>query len=134
MFKHASTLLNIGCYHQKDGNSIMAIGIISAACAVALLVFVLPRFGLYPFILAGIGLQLLRVCLFYLWSQHYLRLPYPLLRLVVSYGLVALILVSHIHFNLVHEFAFSLLLLVQVGWPWLRPKLTGWKKAAEANG
>ena len=49
MFKYASTLLNIGCYHQRDGNSIMAIGIVSAACAVALLVFVLPRFGLYPF-------------------------------------------------------------------------------------
>ncbi|PSW11961.1 polysaccharide biosynthesis family protein [Photobacterium rosenbergii] len=134
MFKHASTLLNIGCYHQKDGNSIMAIGMISAACAIALLVFVLPRFGLYPFILAGIGLQLLRVSLFYLWSQHYLRLPYPLPRLAVSYALVALILVSHIHFKVAYEIAFSLLLLVQVGWPWLRPKLTGWKKAAEANG
>ncbi|AJR07351.1 polysaccharide biosynthesis family protein [Photobacterium gaetbulicola] len=131
MFKHASTLLNIGCYFQKDGKSIMLIGVISASCAVLLLLFILPNFGLYAFIWASIALQLVRAGLFFGWSQHYLRLPYPLYRLGASYALVAMLLFSHFQLSIMYEALCLLLLAIQVSWPWLGKQIT---KKREPSG
>ncbi len=124
MVKHATTLLNIGCYHRKDGHSIMAIGIVSAITAAGILLFVLPQYGLYAFIGAGIGLQLLRLGLFYFWSQYYLKLPYPLSRLAVSYSLIILLLIAHYHASVIYELSCILLLITQVSWPWVTRKLS----------
>lgn len=123
MFKHASTLLNIGCYHQTDGKSVVLIGIFSACCAVGILLFILPSYGLYAFIGAGIGLQLLRLGLFYYFSQSYLPLPYPLRRLTVSYSLIILLLTAYYLLSPVYEVLCILLLIVQISWPLGREKL-----------
>ena len=123
MFKHASTLLNIGCYYQQDGKSIMIIGLISAFCAVLLLLVILPNFGIFAFIWASIALQVFRAGLFYVWSQRYLSLPYPLLRLAMSYSLVGVLLISHYQLSQLIEVLCLLGLIIQVAWPWLVKKL-----------
>ncbi|PSU33111.1 lipopolysaccharide biosynthesis protein [Photobacterium lutimaris] len=123
MFKHASTLLNIGCYHQKDGKSVVLIGVFGACCALGILLFILPEYGLFAFIGAGIGLQLLRLGLFYYYSQHYLHLPYPLGRLAASYGLIMVLLTAHYQLSPAYEVICTLLLIGQVSWPWAQRKL-----------
>ncbi|MGR5064429.1 lipopolysaccharide biosynthesis protein [Photobacterium sp. DNB22_13_2] len=123
MFKHASTLLNIGCYHQKDGKSVVLIGIFSACCALGILFFILPEYGLFAFIGAGIGLQLLRLSLFYYYSQYYLHLPYPLGRLATSYGLITLLLTAHYQLTPAYEVICTLLLISLIVWPWGKAKL-----------
>lgn len=123
MLKHASTLLNIGCYHQKDGKSVVLIGVFSACCALGIIFFILPQYGLYVFIGAGIGLQLLRLGLFYYYSQYYLPLPYPLYRLAASYSLIILLLAAHYQTSPASEVICMLLLIGQICWPWGQRKL-----------
>lgn len=120
MIKHAATLLNMGCYQQEKAHSVMVIGLISCALSLTILFFILPNFGLYALLVSNIILQLLRLLLFYGWSQHCLPLPYPLPRLLLSYGLIALLLFVHYQELHIYEGLILLLLVVQVCWPWLR--------------
>ncbi|WP_299016394.1 lipopolysaccharide biosynthesis protein [uncultured Photobacterium sp.] len=122
MFKHASTLLNMGCYQQRNGQSVMLIGLISCIISLIILFFILPNLGLYALLWSGIVLQVLRVILFFFWSQRRLSLPYPLPRLGLSYALIALLLLTHVREMLIYELIISLILTIQITWPWLGNK------------
>lgn len=120
MFKHASTLLNMGCYQQKKGQSVMIISLISAVLSLALLFLVLPNLGLYALLWGGILLQLIRLCLFYIWSQRRLALPYPMRRLLFSYALITILLLVHYRDMPIYDVLLTFMLIIQVGWPWLK--------------
>ncbi|MGF1693830.1 lipopolysaccharide biosynthesis protein [Photobacterium kagoshimensis] len=118
MLKQASTYLNMGCYQQEDGRSVLMINVISAIVAVAIIFSVLPIWGLSGLLAGGASLQLLRLVLFYTWSQRLLPLPYPNARLLISYLLIILLLIAHYWGAFSIKCLITLTLFTSVIWPW----------------
>ena len=118
MFKQASTYLNMGCYQQEDGRSVLLINVISAIVAVTIIFLILPIWGLSALLIGGVSTQWLRLALFYTWSQRLLPLPYPKMRLLISYLFIALLLIAHYWGSFSIKCLIALMLMSSIIWPW----------------
>nr|WP_086940424.1 lipopolysaccharide biosynthesis protein [Thaumasiovibrio occultus] len=85
LIKTFSTLLNVGCYYQKQSHTLVVIAILSAIIALVCMWLLIPRFGIVGAIISGFIVQSVRCGLFLVISQSLLRMHYPyhqLLRLL----------------------------------------------------
>ncbi|WP_305403098.1 lipopolysaccharide biosynthesis protein [Photobacterium leiognathi] len=118
MFKGCCTFLNVGCYYHEHGKGILMINSLSTLLSLFVFIYILPMFDILVLVYCGIGIQALRLVIFYLYSQHHLPLSYPLPSLFLS-----LALITFICFCQQYQFTFLLFLLtallcIQVYWPW----------------
>ncbi|OZS44423.1 lipopolysaccharide biosynthesis protein [Photobacterium sanguinicancri] len=118
MFKHASTYLNMGCYQQENGKSVLQINVISALAALVIIFGVLPNWGLPALLAGGVYLQLLRLSLFYIWSQRLLPLPYPHGRLVICYLFVLSLTIAHFISHPTLKYIITISLIIYCLWSW----------------
>ncbi|AWB65268.1 oligosaccharide translocase [Saccharobesus litoralis] len=81
--KEAAELVNIGCFVGKTSHSQMAINAFSAGLFVLLLWWLTPSFGMFAVAWGLLAVQCTRLTLFYLVSQTFLKLNYPLGKLLL---------------------------------------------------
>ncbi|UTV26731.1 lipopolysaccharide biosynthesis protein [Photobacterium atrarenae] len=86
VIKYLSTQLNTGCYYQQNSDLTMVISAACAALALLLMWLVIPRFGLYGAVWAGLLVQSCRFTLFLGFSQRLLPLNYPVYPLSKQLG------------------------------------------------
>lgn len=89
--KMASSLLNIGCYQQASGNSVFFIAVILATIYLPMVFIAIYFFGLMGAVISVLLIQVIRLFLFFYWSQRLLPLSYPLTRYGGSLLLLALL-------------------------------------------
>jgi len=77
--RELSDLVNIGCYVNRSTLSQLGINILCAILGLVIMLASVGSMGVWGVITALISAQLLRLVLFYLTSQYFYRLNYPLL-------------------------------------------------------
>ncbi len=117
-FKIASTLLNVGSFKQTSGHSVFCIAIILTVIYLPMVFFLIPKFGLMGAVYSAILIQGLRLLLYFVWSQHLLKLPYPLKRYGVSLLLLFCLTWAQ---QTQHDLSMIILWLginLHIIWPW----------------
>ena len=117
-FKYAGNLLNIGCFHQQSGHSVMIIAIIQAISYTPILFMLIPQYGLMSAIYGAIFIQCFRLLLYFFWSQHLLPMPYPLWRYGISLLLLGFICVCHYYGPRWLQGVGLIILAIQILYPW----------------
>lgn len=89
LFKELVELVNIGCFIGDTTRCQLVINIIGSVIGVGVMLALVPMYGVWGVLSALFIAQFYRFILFYLTSQHYLHLNYPIKRLSLL-GIVTL--------------------------------------------
>ena len=92
-FRSVADLLNIGCFTQTDSRLQMCLNMAVSALGFTALVVLIPMFGIIGAIAACLLAAVLKMCVFYGFSQRLIWLPYPLRRLLPGVVIMVLMIV-----------------------------------------
>lgn len=109
--KELSELVNIGCFIHKSTLAQLMINLITALIGLSIMLILVSEQGVWGVILALNIAQLARLILFYLASQHYFYINYPLWPIfILSLEAIIWMLISmQSSFSILNQLAFSLL-------------------------
>jgi len=85
--REMTELINLGCFTGRTTRAQLLINLAGSAIGIGCMLWWAPQHGTWGVIAALLTAQLLRLALFYLASQHFLPLPYPLASLLAMAGL-----------------------------------------------
>jgi len=83
LLKEISDLVNIGCFNGKTTGTQLLINSTGAAVGIVCMFWLTPLYAVWGIILSLIFAQALRVLMFFIASQHFLPLNYPLRSLLL---------------------------------------------------
>ncbi len=93
--REASEFLNIGCFVRDNTNIQFWISIIATVSGVVLMILGIEKFGLLAVIASLAFAQVVRLCLFYYFSQKIIPLGYSLGRIIFLFASTAIVIVSN---------------------------------------
>ncbi|MEE8378837.1 MAG: oligosaccharide flippase family protein [Gammaproteobacteria bacterium] len=83
LLKEISDLINIGCFKGKTTNTQLFINATGSVVGIVCMVWLTPLYAVWGIIVSLILAQTLRVLMFFIASQHFLPLNYPLRSLLL---------------------------------------------------